>query len=159
VLTRYRKELGSAVTREVDGMNELELWRAIQDFPFSSGDQGHLEARLPLLWPVDIMFPPSELPRIVDAANSLHNPEGIGISCAFVGRIGIGHLRLIAWPEPDAYWSGIAEVLRKDLPDLRNLVMPGQPNPWPVQPPDFDSMRAVKKALDPNNVMRGRELF
>ena len=33
VLARYRKELGSAITRELDGDSESKMWRAIEDFP------------------------------------------------------------------------------------------------------------------------------
>ena len=36
VLARYHKELGSAITRELEGDDERSMWRAIEDFPLSS---------------------------------------------------------------------------------------------------------------------------
>ena len=32
VLARYRAELGTAVSREIEGQSEQELWRAVSDF-------------------------------------------------------------------------------------------------------------------------------
>ena len=40
VLARYRKELGSAVTRELDGERETEMWRAIEGFPLLQRGDG-----------------------------------------------------------------------------------------------------------------------
>ena len=33
VLARYRKELGSAITRELEGDGERKMWQAIENFP------------------------------------------------------------------------------------------------------------------------------
>jgi len=34
----------------------------------------------------------------------------------------------------------------------------GATNPWPLTPANIASMKAVKHALDPNNVLRGRQI-
>ena len=44
VLARYRKELGPAITRELEGDSEGKMWREIENFPFAA--DGEDENRL-----------------------------------------------------------------------------------------------------------------
>ena len=52
----------------------------------------------------------------------------------------------------------LIEGLRARLNDV-GVKADGNLNPWPIAPTNLASMRAVKRALDPNNVLRGREVF
>ena len=79
VLARYRKELGSAVTRELEGKDEKELWRKIEN----CSDVSRL----------DIMVPPSE---VADVLESLDGLKQRLFEFAVLGRVGIGHVQVRA---------------------------------------------------------------
>jgi glycolate dehydrogenase FAD-binding subunit len=160
VLARYRAELGSAITRQLEADDERGMWRAIESFPASSvgyeqsvpdGDSSQV---------VELAVPARDLPSVVDTLVRL--PAIGGSDVAMVGRVGIGHLRIAA--RGGAYGisescGALAAVLRKQLGDSFGMKVNGAANPWPIPPSHPASMHAVKHALDPRNVLRGREIF
>jgi hypothetical protein len=160
VLERYRKELGVAVTREIEGEGERKMWSALANFPYldvRDVPPGPISRRVQ---PINVMAPPSEMSRVVEAAAKCDRPGEMG--CAFIGRIGIGHLLVYSWPiHPEAFRSptATADELQKSLPDSVKITIDSFPTPWRSAPAHLPSLQAVKRALDSNTVLRGRELF
>ena len=138
VLGRYRKELGSAVTREVDGDDERQMWSAVEQFP--SGQSADAQAYRAC----SLFTPPAELGETLRTVQDFP-----GVAC--IGRVGLGHL-LIAVPANDEHAVWALDSLKSRLPIS---VQVG--SNWSALD-SLPSMRAVKQALDPNNVLRGREL-
>jgi len=164
VLARYRKQMGSAVTHEIAADDEHEVWRAIENFPAGAKQKEVIESSsLPHF---NISIPLAQ----VDAALSVVEDfaaEGL-TSIPVVGRVGLGHLLAVPWPNPgssvELLTTAIGEFefhLLRALPSsaciskspARELCLPTL---GPDQGPG-NSMRAVKQALDPNNVLRGRD--
>ena len=146
VLARYRKELGSAVTRELEGEDEKELWRKIEN----CSDVSRL----------DIMVPPS---GVADVLESLDGLKQRLFEFAVLGRVGIGHVQVhagfgeVGGPNQP---QGIIDHLHQQVNSDISFCVSGSTNPWPVAPSGLQSMRAVKTALDPNDILnRGRFLF
>ncbi|HEY4899640.1 MAG TPA: FAD-binding oxidoreductase [Terriglobales bacterium] len=147
VLARYRKELGSAVTRELEGEKENLLWRKIEDCG---------------LWDcIDVTVPTSEVAGVLGALDDAVS-KGVA-EYAALGRIGLGHVRVVTdigdfgGPSPT---TTLISCLRDRFQKKISLtVVTRGVNPWPITAPHPASMRAVKQALDPNNVLRGREIF
>lgn len=150
VLSRYRKELGSAVTREVAGEDERVLWTSIEDFPTMSAG-GSAPAWDCLL----LHVPPAEVEDIV-AKLDRPRAEG-GLEAAVIGRVAVGAL-VAKIPPPkaiDIEGGGIWERLGARAGITGSL----SGKPLGTTAAQHACMRAVKQALDPNNVLGGRELF
>jgi hypothetical protein len=92
----------------------------------------------------------------LEAAERISNADEI--TFAYVGRVGLGHVSLTV------------DHLHLEAPDMMHYLISGNlPHSFQVHknalatgriPPDaLAAMRAVKRALDPNNILRGRELF
>jgi hypothetical protein len=139
VLARYQKELGSAITRELDGDDERQMWTVLEQFPFGEAAGGTQAYRT-----ASLFAPPAELGATLQILEEL--PQ---LAC--IGRVGLGHLLIAATANDEqAVWS--LESLKNRLPiSVQVVSIWGALDAMP-------SMRAVKQALDPNNVLRGREL-
>ncbi len=154
VLARYRKELGSAVTREVDGSGEVELWRAVENFPWA-GENRDSSAGKWLFAAIDV--PIAEAGKVLQLLQAMVGGDGVNL----IGRAGIGHL-VLALPNGPAADS----VLEKMVSDFAttnvrdcSVSVHGPGKLCRMTPTDSAGRLAVKQALDPNNVLRGRELF
>ena len=160
VLARYRKELGAAVTRELEGDSEKEMWRVIEDFsvlPVGS-DHNAQDSGQPLV--VELMVWPREVAAVVDTL--LDATAAGGPDVDIVGRVGVGHLLVRfgnAEPGGPDRTRAMISAVRSKLGDRVGVKVLGASNPWPITPSHLASMRAVKQALDPNNILRGREFF
>jgi glycolate oxidase FAD binding subunit len=165
VLARYRKELGSAVTREVDGASEIELWRALENFPSMPGtDSGNEQPSIPTF---SISVPPSELRNTLAAVEDFAS-EGL-TSLPMIGRVGLGHLLVAALPNRESSIEAVMAAIGTLELHLLRAAASGCVSKSPATQlclPTMSSrigsgqsMRAVKQALDPNNVLRGRETF
>ena len=160
VLARYRKELGSAVTRELEGDSESEMWREIENFPDLpvGRDIDSQDGSQPQV--VELTVWPREVTAVVDALLTMTATGGPDVG--IVGRVGIGHLLVRAGDGNSGgtdWVRAMISALRTKLGDCVAAKVVGAGNPWPIAPPHLDSMRAVKQALDPNTVLRGREIF
>ena len=168
VLTRYRAELGSAVTGETVGEQEFELWRAIENFPFYGLTEEESQAHFflsPMVPILSLHVPLGEVGDTIRQLEQRMTPDVI--SMALVGRVGVGNLVVLLRAEnlelPAELHIDIIEKLRRSLsPHASLLVRSGVPHElgkWPMTPTHLDSMRAVKRALDPNDILnRGRFL-
>ena len=98
--------------------------------------------------------------------------ESNGFCFAAIGRVGIGHLLASLWQPPQdevslpGFVTAVSE-LRNRLPNNASMAVlhcPSQTrhhvSAWGPMPTHLESMRAVKMALDPKDVLnRGRFLF
>jgi glycolate oxidase FAD binding subunit len=163
VLARFRTELGAAVTRDVEGPQEENLWRALADFP-------ELVMHQPRCMLVSISLPLSEvLPTV---GRLVHTAETNQFELGMVGRVGAGHLQAAFWPKIVGETSLVnfvnaATTLRNGLASGASMVVQHCPSEarhhvpaWGPTPSHIESMRSVKNALDPRDILnRGRFLF
>ncbi len=162
VLSRYRKELGAAVTREVEGEAEISLWRLASDFT----------ALAPKARPNATVVALSLALKDVREVLGQTLPAALnGLEFAAVGRIGLGHLLVAFWPtvstnsgESTGALSAATDDLRRRLPAHASMAVLLSPNAgtkfWGPLPTDANSMRAMKQALDPKDILnRGRFSF
>jgi glycolate oxidase FAD binding subunit len=162
VLSRYRKELGAAVTREAEGEPETSLWRLASDF-MTIAPKAHPNASL-LALSLALKDVREVLGRTLPAVLS-------GLEFAAVGRIGVGHLLVAFWPRASSHsteatvaLSVAIDDLRRHLPAHASMAVLLSPDAggkfWGPLPTDAASMRALKQALDPKDILnRGRFSF
>jgi glycolate dehydrogenase FAD-binding subunit len=164
VLARYRAELGTAVSREVEGQGERDLWQSASDFSHS------VRERHPRSLVLSMTLPLADVQPVLDQVAEVANSNGLTV--ATIGRVGVGHLLVGMWSAPQSEVmqasfvnavSGVRDRLPRDV-SMAVLHCPedgrGQITAWTVTPTDLESMRAVKDTLDPNEVLnRGRFLF
>jgi glycolate oxidase FAD binding subunit len=162
VLARYRSVLGSAITREIDGQSpsqsEDEVWRALENCPHTLAEQHPDSLVLSLLLPLKEVQPALHELESVAASN--------GMKFAAIGRVGVGHLLIALWPGGESRADPVAAAsdFRSRLPpDASMAVVYGArrntADLWRT-PTHMGSMRAVKTALDPKDILnRGRFVF
>jgi hypothetical protein len=153
VLARYATEMGSLVTRVIDGVEEQKLWNDIEGL----GDHSPVAASL--------SAPPASALEVLQTIEQACAESGLGYTAW--GRIGIGSLLL-------SFDSGMAESYVATIAAIRNAVprdasvivtrcpsaLKSEINVWGTSPTDFESMKAVKHALNPKNTLnRGRFLL
>lgn len=159
VLARYRKQLGAAITNELGSDDENRMWRAIENFPDSakSGDDTPISA---VSRRIQITVPPGRMLPLIEALDALLARGAIRV--AMTGRVAVGHVQAVVWNgnrnTPDVL-NEVVDGLRKSAGDDLAIRVDGASNPWPLGPASLASMRAVKHALDPNNVLRARNIF
>jgi FAD/FMN-containing dehydrogenase len=108
---------------------------------------------------IELTVWPREVAAVVDTLLDATATGGPDVS--IVGRVGIGHLLVrVGNGEPGGpdRTRAVISALRTKLGDSVGVKVVGASNPWPIAPSHLASMRAVKQALDPNNVLRGREI-
>ena len=153
VLARYASELGSAVTKTIDGPNEQQFWGAIEN----------LGSDVPVVLGVSV--PPGfggEFFAGVERIACEHHLDYQGW-----GRIGIGSLLVaLSGGMAESYVAAVQE-LRRTLPRDGSLVVRRCPvslkseiNVWGASPTNLAAMASVKGALSPkDNLNRGRFLL
>jgi glycolate oxidase FAD binding subunit len=164
VLGRYRAELGGAISREIEGTRESDLWRALTDFAPIAAERHPCSLLISMTLPVGDV--PGALTKLSTAAGTNR------FYFAAIGRVGVGHLLASLWQAPEAETSLVGFVntvsaLRNHLPrDISMAVLrcPSESrhhvSAWGPMPTDMESMRAVKMTLDPRDILnRGRFLF
>ena len=155
VLARYRRELGSAVTRELEGEAEGRMWLAIENFGCAdsggssdtSQDVVYLSAR------------PGDVGEVVDATLETGARSGAGVS--LVGRVGVGLLLVRVSAREHCAAEGTRELIETLCSRFGQRIafrVRGSINPWPIAPANLAEMRAVKYALDANRVLHGRDI-
>ncbi len=159
VLARYRKELD--VARELADGGELRVWQCVTGFAAS------VLARHQNAMMLDLNVPIASVQDVLVAA------EGAALEnnflCALVGRAGAGSLvaafiPLLVDPPSAMQYPNAVSNLRGALPRDASAIVTCCPREaklhfslWGTTPTDIECMRAVKRALDPGNVLnRGR---
>lgn len=161
VLARYRRELGADAAHELAGMDETRAWRCIAGFA------ENVLARHQNAMMLDLNLPLVSVQDVLTAAEraGLEN----NFLCAVVGRAGVGSLvvtfiPLLVDPPSAMQYANAVSNLRGGLPRDASAVVTRCPREaklhfslWGTPPTDLECMRAVKRALDPRNVLnRGR---
>jgi FAD/FMN-containing dehydrogenase len=163
VIARYRRELGNGISREVAGPEEASLWSAIADFS-SAVVKRHHNAMTAAL-----NFAPATAHRALDAVE--HAGLDNNLLPAVIGRIGLGAM-VIAFvplavdPPSSMQYATAISALRAELPEGASCVVTCCPTEakrhfdvWGPSPTHLASMQAIKRALDPKNILnRGRFL-
>jgi FAD/FMN-containing dehydrogenase len=168
VLTRYRTELGSSMNKELDGETETKWWRGVQDFPFNKDGRHEMAGRVqefeyPLAFAISA--PIAEVGAILDHLRNLQIENCQGVSV--VGRVGTGQLVVSLWlSNREAPYSFLTQAINSICEKLSSHASLVLINGWHSRgrvlktPTDRSSMRAIKNALDPNDVLnRGRFLL
>jgi len=161
VLTRYRKELGSAISREVQGEMEEQFWNHYAQI-LPSLTTRHRNAMV-----IELNILPSQAVAAITAVQraALDN----NFLPAFTGRIApgaliIGIVPLAVDPPSAMQYATAVSALRAQLPPGASAVVSACPTEakrhfdiWGAAQTDMSSMRRIKQALDPKNILnRGR---
>lgn len=156
VLVRYRTELGTAVSCELEGDDEKKMWRRVSDFA---------QTRDPHCLVLALSLPLTEVLPVLNEFATLENSSGMNF--AAVGRIAAGHLLVSVSPPPNpqSFVTALAGARKKLSRDASMSVVysPAELQnanaDLSVTPTHQESMRAIKRALDPKDILnRGRFL-
>jgi glycolate oxidase FAD binding subunit len=161
VLGRYRKELGSAITREVEGAGETQFWNWVSQFEYSVLLR-HRNAM--------VIYTHLSIQNVAPAIAALERAaQEHNFFSALVGRAATGNLVMALLPIPVD--PPAAMQYANCISTFRGLLPPGSSaevthcpkeakayfDVWGSTPTDVVMMKAVKQALDPNNILnRGR---
>jgi FAD/FMN-containing dehydrogenase len=161
ILARYARELGSAVTRTLEGAAEEEFWGWISHFEESVLAR-HRNAM--------VLYTHLAIQNVGPALQALQRvAPDYNLIPAAVGRAATGNLVLALMPlsvdPPSAMqYANCVSALRGMLPPGSSAEVahcPKEAKPhfdvWGTTPTDVNMMRAVKRAIDPKNILnRGR---
>jgi glycolate oxidase FAD binding subunit len=164
VLARYRHELSRNRVRELTGEDEGRFWNRVREFSESVMKQHH-NAML-----MELHLPPSAVEASLRAAEQAATDQNFLF--AGVGRAGVASLVVALVPlavDPPAvtqYTSAVGAA-RTAMPKDGAAIVVRCPREaktyfsvWGDTSNDIESMRAVKRALDPSGILnRGRFLF
>ncbi|MFL6300838.1 MAG: FAD-binding oxidoreductase [Terriglobales bacterium] len=161
VLARYARELGSAVSKTVDAVEEAALWSCFGAF----GERVLGRYRNSMLLQVSTTISDTKETIAAIEAAALDN----NLLPAFVGRAGLAVLSVAMVPlsvdPPSAMqYANAASALRSELPAGSTAIVLRCPieakrhfDVWGTPSSDLASMRAIKRAMDPKNILnRGR---
>ncbi len=161
VLARYRRDLGEDVARELGQEAEAQMWRCISGFSQS------ILARHQNAMMLELSLPIARVREALAAAERAAMDNNF--LCAALGRAGVGSLvmgfiPLLVDPPSAMQYANAVSNLRGALPRDASVVVtrcPREAKPhfslWGPTPTDIECMRAVKRVLDPANVLnRGR---
>jgi glycolate oxidase FAD binding subunit len=161
VLARYSRELGLAVTRELQGPDEEKFWLWIAHFEYAVLSR-HRNAM--------VMYTHLSIQSVGPAIHALERAApDYNLVPAVLGRAATGNLVMAFMPlsvDPPAamQYANCASALRGLLPPGSSAEVAHCPTEaklhfdvWGTTPTDIAMMRAVKQALDPKNILnRGR---
>ncbi|MCU1311761.1 MAG: hypothetical protein JWO20_2886, partial [Candidatus Angelobacter sp.] len=163
VLSRYRHELGSAITKEIAHDEEKQLWSWISNF------QPAVIARHQNAMIMQVSVSMSAVQSAFEAAEQCAVENNL--LCASIGRAAAGALVFAFMPlavdPPSAMqFANAASSLRGRLPKDASAIVLRCPkeakhhfNIWGSTPTDLQTMRGVRAAMDPKSILnRGRFL-
>src|SRR6185437_8965721 len=161
VLARYGKELGSAVTRTLDGAVEAQFWAWVSDFEYSVLRR-HRNAM--------VMYTHLTIQGVGPALKACEKAAlDYNFIPAVLGRAATGNLvaafvPLSVDPPSAMQYANCVSAFRSMLPAGSSAEVAHCPKEakahfdvWGTTPSDITMMRELKKAIDPNNILnRGR---
>jgi glycolate oxidase FAD binding subunit len=160
VLRRYRAELGAAVTQELDGETETRWWQGIANFPIGESGCHEMARKVPELEDSETLAISVPLQAVAPVIELLERSEVPGVS--MVGRVGVGHLLASFWLEGvESFVPALQKAVERFIQQLPagSSIMTSRHRWWKT-PTDLDSMRAIKHALDPKDILnQGRFAF
>ena len=161
VLARCRRELGADVARELEGAAEEQFWTWVRQFEHSLLHRHRnalvIYTHLPLQ---DVKIAAQALERSAPDYNFL--PAMVGR--AATGTLVAGLIPLAIEPPNVMQYANCVSAFRGALPAGASAMVAHCPKEakghfdlWGTTPTDLKLMRAVKRALDPRNILnRGR---
>ncbi len=161
VLARYRRELGAAVTGELEGGPEKQFWRWVSQFEYNVlGRHRNAMVMYTHLALKDVAPAIQALERAATENNFI--PAVLGR--AATGNLAVAFIPLPVDPPPAAQFSNCVAAFRALLPPGSSAEVahcPKEAKPyldvWGSTPTDLALMKAVKQAIDPKNILnRGR---
>jgi glycolate dehydrogenase FAD-binding subunit len=161
VLDRYRRELGSAVARELEGESEHQFWNWVSHFEYAVlGRHRNAMVVYTHLAIQDVAPAIEALERVAPE----HNFLPIVLGRAATGNLVIALVPLPVDPPSAMQYANFVSAFRGMLPPGSSAEVAHCPKEaklyfdvWGSTPTDVDMMKAVKRALDPNNILnRGR---
>ncbi len=161
ILARYRSELGSAVSRELKGADEAQFWNWVTNFEYTVL-QRHQNAM--------VMHTHLTIQGVGAALEAMHKAApDYNFVPAVLGRAATGNLVAAFVPlsvDPPAamQYANCVSAFRGMLPAGSSAEVahcPKEAKPhfdvWGTTPTNIEMMRALKQAIDPNNILnRGR---
>ena len=161
VLVRYHRELGGAVSRELNGEEESALWSAVTRFAAAVAARH----RNQMLLQIDT------IPTAVEAA--ILAAQQAAVDNNFIpaltgtlmrGTLTVAFVPLSVDPPSAMQFATAVSALRAALPEESRAIVLRCPTEakrhfdvWDNGSSDFSSMQAVRRALDPKSVLnRGR---
>jgi glycolate oxidase FAD binding subunit len=164
VLSRFRRELGSSVSRELAGSDDEGFWQTVRDFS-ETVQKRHQNAMS-----MALHVAASELSGVVRDAEHCGVEQNMLFAC--VGRAGVASMAaafvpLSVDPPSVMQYANVVGELQKRMPRDSAAIVARCPREakayfsvWGEPSGDVEAMRAVKRALDPNVILnRGRFLF
>ncbi len=153
VLARYAAELGSAVTKSLDSLDEQQFWTAVQAVGQNS----------PVLLSVSV--PPSKAGAVIKDAERLAAEQQMKLMVC--GRVAVGSLLFAIEGGMAESYVTFVDSLRRGLPRDASAVVTRCPvalkstiDVWGTSPTHMNSMIAAKHALNPKDTLnRGRFLL
>jgi glycolate oxidase FAD binding subunit len=161
ILARCKRELGSAVSRELEGAAEEQFWGWVRQFEYSVL-QRHRNAMV-VHASTTIQDEAAALQALEKAAPDFNFiPAAVGRVPS--GNFVLGFLPLSVDPPSAMQYAGCASDFRGLLPPGSSAVVAHCPKEakahfdvWGTSPTDLQLMKAVKEALDPKNILnRGK---
>jgi glycolate oxidase FAD binding subunit len=161
ILARCRRELGSAVRREIEGRDEDQFWNWVTQFEHSIV-QRHRNAMV-IHTHVTIQDVPTAVQALERAAPD-HDFIPAMLGRASTGNLIMGFVPLSVSPPSAMQYANCASQFRGLLPSGSSAMVTQCPKEaktyfdvWGTTPTDLKLMKQVKQALDPNNILnRGR---
>jgi len=161
ILARCKRELGSAVSRELEGAAEEQFWGWVRQFEYSVL-QRHRNAMV-VHASTTIQDEAAALLALEKAAPDFNFiPAAVGRVPS--GNFVLGFLPLSVDPPSAMQYAGCASDFRGLLPPGSSAMVAHCPKEakahfdvWGTSPTDLQLMKAVKEALDPKNILnRGK---
>ena len=161
VLARYRRELGGAITQEVEAREEENFWQRMANVS-SAIVARHRNAMM-----VNLNVVPAETEFAIVAAGQAAADNNFLLAVmgrAALGLLVVGFIPLAVDPPSAMQYATAVSALRSALPDDSSAVVARCPTEakrhfcvWGSSVTDFSSTLAVKRALDPKGILnRGR---
>jgi glycolate dehydrogenase FAD-binding subunit len=161
VLARYARELGSCLTRTLEGVEEEQFWAWISHFEQSVLARHRNAMVLYTHLAIQNVGPALQaLQRVAPDYNMI--PAAVGRSAT--GNLVLALMPLAVDPPSAMQYANCVSALRGMLPPGSSAEVahcPTEAKPhfdiWGTTPTNVNMMRAVKRAIDPKNILnRGR---
>lgn len=161
VLARYSRELGSAVARTLEGAAEDQLWSWISHFEQSVLARHRNAMVMYTHLPIQNVGPALQA---LDRAALDYNLIPAAVGRAATGNLVLAFMPLSVDPPSAMQYANCVSAFRGLLPPGSSAEVaqcPKEAKPhfdvWGTTPTDVNMMRAVKRAIDPKNILnRGR---
>lgn len=161
VLARYARELGSAVTRTLDGAAEQQYWTWVSNFEYSV--LGRHQNAMVIYTHLAINNVGTAIAAVERAAPDYNFVPAV-VGRAATGNLVLALIPLAVDPPSAMQFANCVSAFRGLLPPGSSAEVahcPKEAKPhfdvWGTTPTDLELMKGVKRAIDPNNILnRGR---